>query len=284
MLKILRGRQVRNFKEAAALAFQEAGVGDMSLEVAELFTSAIDTDKRRDEADRVVSSTVHSKYGRNATWSGKRWLIPVPRLGYNVQPIPQLEITIQAYLASSTEVETTNHYYHYYSMALIGPIGGVEKLVLPMPFLQAVLDDDLDQFDITGRDSAHTVWSIPGLKEAIRLPADFTTKLSGVLRLKTVAEWLQNFGSEGKKVTPWVVGTLIGLQLHGMIEPSAAREQPYKRENVLARLTQLYGREWAEEMFTQGAPFLRANMTDREAFQCILQEADKFRRILHKEL
>jgi hypothetical protein len=69
-----------------------------------------------------------------------------------------------------------------------------------------------------------------------------------------------------------------------MIKPLAVGEQPWKRENVLACLTQLYGREWAEEMFTQGAPFLRANMTDGEAVKLILQEADKFRRILHKEL
>lgn len=272
---------MRNFKEAAALAFREAGVGDMSPEVAELFSSAIDTDKHRDEADRVVSSTVHSRYGRNATWSGRRWLIPVPRLGYNVQPIPQLEIVVQAYLAASIEVETINHYY---SMVLIGLIGKVEALILPLPFLQAVLDNDLNQFDVRGRDSTHTAWGIPGLKEAVRLPDDFTAKLSAMLRLKTVAEWLLNFGSEGRKVAPWVVGTLIGLQLHGVVEPSVVGQQPYKRENVIAELTQLYGREWAEEMFTQAAPFLRANMTDREAFQCILQEADKFRRILHKEL
>lgn len=272
---------MRNFKEAAGLVFREAGVGDMSLEVAELLATAIDTDKLMAEGYRVVSSTVHSRYGRSATWSGKRWLIPVPRLGYNTRPIPQLEITIQAYLTASIEVETTDHYY---SLFLIGPISGIEKLILPMPFLQALQDDDLGQFEIVGRDSAHTAWSIPGLKEAIRLPDDFTAKLSGVLRLKTVAGWLQNFGSEGKEVAPWVVGTLIGLQLHGVVAPSAAGGQPYKRENVIARLTQLYGREWAEEMFTQGAPFLRANMTEREAEQCILREADKLRKTLHKEL
>ena len=271
---------MRNFREAAALAFGEAGF-DMSPEVAELFTSTTDSDKRRGEVDRAISYTVRSKYGRNAGWSGKRWLIPVPRLGYNAQPIPQLEIAIQAYVAASIEVETTSHYY---SMVLIGPTGAVEKLALPVPFLQAVLDDDLNQFDVIGRDSTYTVWSIPGLKEGVRLPDDFISKLSGVLRLKTVAEWLLNFGSEGRKVAPWVIGTLISLQLHGMIEPSRVGQQPYKRENVIAELTQLYGREWAEEMFIRGAPFLRANMTDKEALECILQEADKFRRILHKEL
>lgn len=252
----------------------------MSLEIAGLFTSAVDTDKCRDEADRVVSSTIRNKYGRSAIWSGNRWLIPVPRLGYHAQPIPQLDITIQTYLASPIEVETASHYH---SMVLVEPMGRAEKLVLPLPFLQAVLDNDFDQFEITGRDSTHTVWSIAGLKEVIRLPDDFTTKLSSVLRLKSVASWLLDFGVEGRNVAPWVVGTLIGLQLHGMIEPSGSEERPYKRENVIAGLTQLYGREWAEEMFTRAAPFLRANMSDREAVQCILREADKFRKILHKE-
>ncbi len=279
-MKILQGRWARGFKEAAALVFKEAGVGDMSLEIAGLFTSAVDADKRRDEAGSVVSSTIHNKYGRSAIWNGKRWLIPVPRLGYHAQPIPYLDITIQTYLASPIEVETTSHYH---SMVLVGPIGRAEKLVLPLPFLQAVLDNDLDQFEVTGRDCAHTGWGIPGLKETIRLPNAFITTLSSVLRLKSVASWLLDFGVEGRNVVPWVVGTLIGLQLHGMIESAGAEERPYKRENVIAELTQLYGREWAEEMFTQAAPFLRANMTDREASRCILREADKFRKILHKE-
>jgi len=167
-------------------------------------------------------------------------------------------------------------------MVLIGPMGRSEKLVLPLPFLQAMLDDNLEQFEMVGRDSSCTVWGIPGLKEAIKLPNDFITTLSSVLQLKSVASWLLDFGAEGRNVASWVVGTLIGLQLHGMIEPSAAEERPYKRENVIAELTQLYGREWAEEMFTRAAPFLRANMTDREASRCILREADRFRKILHK--
>lgn len=280
MLKVLRGKQVRNFKEAAALAFQEAGVSDMSLEMAELLATALDTDKLMDDGYGAVSSTVRNKFQRRATWSGTRWLIPVLGLGYDTRPIPRLDIGIQAYQVASIEIKSTN----YYDRTLIGPIGRIEKLILPMAFLQALLDDNLGQFEIVGRDSTHTAWSIPGLKEGIRLPDNFTAKLPNVLRRETVAGWLLNFGSEGKKVAPWVVGTLIGLQRHGMIEPSAAGEQPYKRENVIAELTQLYGREWAEEMFTRGAPFLRANMTDREASQCILREADKFRRILHKEL
>lgn len=271
-MKILRGKRVSGFREAACVAFQEAGYGDMSPEVAELFTSAIDTNRLRDEADGTVSSTVRSKHGRNATWSGKRWLIPVPRLGYNAQPIPQLAITIQAYLVSPIEVETTNNYY---SMTLVRPMGRAEKLVLPMSFLQAVLDDDLEQFEIVGRDGTHTAWNIPGFKGAIRLPNDFTTGLSTVLRLKTVAEWLLDFGFQGKSVAPWVVGTLIGLQLHGMIERLPVGQQKWKRESVLDTLTQMFGTARAKEMFVQTAPYLKANMTNEEVIRLILEETGK---------
>lgn len=273
--------RIKSFREAANQAFEMVGASDMSPEVCELSTLAIDAGSLGGEADKVVSSTVHSRYGRSATWSGKRWLIPVPRLGYNAQPIPHLCITLQTYLVSPIKVETSNNYYY---ITLVGPLGRAEKLILPIPFLQAILDDALEKYEIVGCDSTHTAWNIPGLKEAIVLPKDFPTGLSGVLRHKTVAEWLLDFGSEGINVATWVVGTLIGLQLHGMTEPSPAGERPWRRENVLACLTQLYGREWAEEMFRQGAPFLRASMTDRAAVQLILQEADKFRKILHKEL
>jgi len=48
----------------------------MSLENAGLFTSAVDTDKRRDEADSVVSSTIRNKYGRSA-------ILGVPKTGHS---------------------------------------------------------------------------------------------------------------------------------------------------------------------------------------------------------
>lgn len=271
-MKILRGKRIGGFREAAGVAFQEAGYGDMSAEVAELFTSVIDTNRFRDEADRAISSSVHGRYGRNATWSGKRWLIPVPRLGYNAKPIPQLAITIHAYLVSPTEVETTNNYY---SMTLVRPLGQAETLVLPMSFLQAILNDDLEQFEVVGRDGRHTAWNIPGFKEAIRLPNDFTTTLSNALRLKTVAHWLLDFGFQGRSVAPWVVGTLIGLQLHGVIEPLPLGQQKWKRESVLDTLTQMFGTARAKEMFEQALPYLKANMTNEEVIRLILQESGR---------
>ncbi|MCL0058751.1 hypothetical protein M1N79_03700 [Dehalococcoidia bacterium] len=46
-MKILQGRGARNFEEAAKLAFQERGVGDMPTSVAELFASIADANTLR---------------------------------------------------------------------------------------------------------------------------------------------------------------------------------------------------------------------------------------------
>jgi hypothetical protein len=199
MIKILPGRRADSLEEATLLTLREAGKGDLSPDIAAVFASVIDDDKLYTQAEKSVNAAVRSRYGRSARWSGKWWFIPVPHLRYDASPIPLLAIEVQGYVVSAVEIKTLDYDY---SITLVDVIGKPRKLLLPMPFLQAILNDDLDQFDITGKDGTHTVWSIPGLKEAIRLPDDFTTKLSGVLRLKTVAGWLQNFGSEGKKVTP----------------------------------------------------------------------------------
>jgi hypothetical protein len=53
-VKILHGIRVKNFREAAELAFGEAGADDLSLSVADLFESA-DAAKLRSEAKGILS-------------------------------------------------------------------------------------------------------------------------------------------------------------------------------------------------------------------------------------
>jgi len=244
----------------------------MSLKITSLFTSTLHIDKLHSEIERSINTAIHSRYGNKAKWHGNQWLVPMPKLRFEAKPIPKVTFAIQGYLVSVGTVETRDDFY---SVTLVGPIGKPEMLVLPLPFLQAMLDDDLEHFEIVGRDGTHTAWNIPGFKEAIRLPNDFTARLSDVLRLESVAEWLLDFGAQGKSIAPLVVGTLIGLQLHGVIEPLPVGQQQWKREGVLDTLTQMFGTARAKEMLEQEAPYLKANMSNEEVIRLILEEAGR---------
>ncbi|MBT9144007.1 MAG: hypothetical protein DDT32_01242 [Syntrophomonadaceae bacterium] len=65
-MKILLGRRVKNLKEAAELAFREAGADNMSLSVADLFESA-DATTIRSEAERDIITAIRGKYRGNPT-------------------------------------------------------------------------------------------------------------------------------------------------------------------------------------------------------------------------
>jgi len=244
----------------------------MSPEVADLFAWSSHADKLGDEAEKSLGSAIRGRYGRNATWDDDRWFVPVPHLRYDARDLPQLIIQIRAYLVAAAEAETAKRYY---TITLIGPVGKPETLVLPLSFLQGVLDDDLGRFQIVGRDGTHTAWDVPGFKEAIRLPNDFPARLSNALSRQSVAAWLQEFGSQGQSIAPLVVGTLLGLQFHGAAEALPMGQQLWRREIVMDTITQMFGKARAKEMFQRVGLHLKVNMTNEEAIRFILQEAGK---------
>lgn len=272
-MRILGGRQARNYGEACALAFREAGAGDVRPAVADLFVWAAHTDRLEGEAEKSAGAAIRSRYGRKAVWDDERWLVPVPRLRYDARELPHLTFQIRVYLVAAAEVETASG--DGYSITLIGAVGKPETVVLPLFFLQALLDDDLGRFQIIGRDGAHTTWDVPGFKDPVHLPNDFPAKLSAALRRKSVAGWLREFGSQGESIAPLVVGTLLGLQFHGMTETLPVERQLWSREVVVDSLTQMYGTARAQEMLQRVAPYLKAHMTNEEVIRFILQEAAK---------
>jgi len=271
-MNILQGRRAGNFGEATPLAFHDAGKDDMSPDIASLFASALDLDKLHAEGDRSINASVHGRYGHKAGWYGRQWFIPLPQASYEALPIPRMSFTIQAYLVAVISIETPGPR----SATLVGPLGRREKLVLPISFLQAVLDDDLGQFEVVAKNGTHTGWTVPGFKEALRLPNDFTAQLARMLRLKSVAAWLLEFGSEGKAIAPLVAGSLLGLQFHGVIAPLPIGKQPYSREIVVNDLTRMFGSARAAEMFERGAPYLKSSMTNDEAVSLIIKEAGRW--------
>jgi hypothetical protein len=271
-MKILPGKRADNFREAAILAFRETGQSEILPDIATLFASVTDIDKLHTEAERSISTTVHGRYGGSATWHGREWFIALPQLRYDALPIPRMTFAVQPHLVAPITVETA---VNSYRATLVGPIGKPDKLTMPISFLQAILDDELEQFELVGKDGKYTNWSIPGLREALRLPNDFITKLSAVLRLKSVASWLLGFGAEGKAIAPLVVGSLLGLQFHGVTRPLPIGEQPFKRETILNTLTRMFGSARAAEMFEQAAPYLKSSMSNEEAVSLIIKEAGR---------
>jgi hypothetical protein len=270
-MKILPDRHVKNFKEAVDLAFREAGADDMCLSVANLFESADDT-KLRSEAEKDITATVRGRYRGNPVWDGKWWHVPVPKPGYDARGTPHITIDLKTYIVAAGEVETADHYY---PVTLVGPIGKSETLTIPVVLLQVVLNDDLSRFSVLARSGGHTTWEIPGFKP-VQLPDAFVTRLSDKLRRKSVAAWLEEFGSEGRSIMPLVVGTLLGLQFMGTTGAPPLGEQLWTYERLLSALEAMaYQVSEAREMVAHAMPYLRADQTLEQAIRVILQNEEK---------
>ena len=270
-MKVLHGRQIKNFKEAAELAFREAGVDDLALSVADLFESA-DTTRLRSEAERDIVAAVRGKYRGNPVWDGKWWYVPVPKPGYDTRGTPHITIEIKTYLVAAGEVETADRYY---TVTLVGPIGKSETLIIPIVLLQAILDDDLGRFAVLARSAGNTTWEILGFKP-VQLPSDFVVRLSDILKRKSVAAWVEEFGSQGRRIMPLIVGTLLGFQSMGVAKAVPLGKQRWTCEQLLSALEGMaYQTNEAKGMVGRAAPYLRADHTLEEAIRIVLQNEAK---------
>jgi hypothetical protein len=270
-MKILPGKRVKNFREAAELAFGEAGANDMSVSVAVLFEE-VDVIRLRSEAERDIMAAIRGKYRGNPAWDGKWWCISVPRPGYDNRGTPQVTIDLKRYIVAAGDVETAADYYR---VTLVGPMRKSETLVIPILLLQAILDDDLGRFTVLARSAGSTTWEVPGSKP-VQLPDDFVSRLSDVLKRKSVAAWLQEYGSQGRSIAPLVVGSLLGLQSMGTVKALPLGQQRWTYEQLLSALEAMaYQLSEAKEMVARAGPYLRADQTLEEAIRVILQNQGK---------
>jgi hypothetical protein len=270
-MKILSGRRINNFKEAIDLAFREAGADDTSLSVADLFESA-DAAKLRSEAEKDIVAAIRGRYRGNPVWDGKWWCVPVPKPGYDTRGTPHITIDLKMYLVAAGEVETGDHCY---PAALVGPIGKPEMLVIPLVLLQAILDDDLSRFVVLAKSAGRTTWEVPGFKPVV-LPDNLVSRVSDTLRRKSVAAWLSDFGSQGRSISPLVVGSLLGLEFQGTAQTVPLGRQPWTTEQLLKALEGMaYPASEAKEMFNRAAPGLRADHTFEEALRIVLQKGEQ---------
>lgn len=267
-MNILTSELAENQKEAIGLAFQEAGVEDMSADITYMFTSLANDQKMGSEADKIISSTIRNRYGNKATWHAERWFVPVPKLLYEGKDIPQLIIVISVYLIAPTSVKTQKDSR---LVTLVGAVGKPKTLAIPMIFLHAFLERDLGRFAIVARDSVYTTWEVPGTRP-VRIPNDFISELSEKLEGYSVVAWLGEFGSQGKSVAPLVAGSLLGLAFQDSTQPVTVNREVVTTDNLVSALESMaYQPAEARVMISQAAPRLRADMTLEEAIRITLQ-------------
>ena len=271
-MKLINGRQARNFDEAAVLAFKEAGVNDISVHVTDLFNPLVDTTRLHDEAKKIITYAVRNKYGKKSEWKGKWWYVPVPLLGYETRDIPHLGIEIKTFIVAAAEVEMLDDSY---LVTLVEVIGKPETLRIPMVFLKAILDDDLGRFGILARSGSQTTWEIPGAKP-VRLPNDFISKLTEMLQWQSVVSWLMEFGPQGRSIVPLVAGSLLGLMFQDLTQPISVGQQMWTYEQLVSALGGMaYPVTETKEMISRAASNLRADHTLEEAIRIVLQQRGK---------
>jgi hypothetical protein len=271
-VKLINGKYGTSLRAACELVFKEAAVGDMSSEVTDLFASFVGSNEIWDQAHRSLRSTVRERYGGSCTWEGNMRLIPVPQLRFDASPVPQLGINVQVYMVWPGEVETR---VALHSVTAIGPVGKPEILAIPVLFLRAIMNDDLGRFPIVGRSANHTTWGIPGSKP-VKLPDDLTYQLCKILERKSVAMWMDEFGTQGRGVAPLVIGTLLGLESMDVNPSLPTGKQAWDQDTVISALESMaYRPAEAEVMFLRVAPRLRADQTLEDVIRIILRESGK---------
>ena len=263
---------VADVDEAVTLVLREAGRVDMTQEAADLFLTSMDTARLRTDGEKAVDTEVRRRYGRNARWQGDLYFVPLPWLRYEALPVPLLVFYLQPYLVAGLAILNIDRSPY---INLAGPIGKPEKLILPLEFLQAMLDDRLDSFQIVAKDGTYTSWKVSFLQEPLRLPDEFLSYLLSDLKRKSVASWLLGYGDNGRGVMPQVVGTLLGLQFRKVTETYPSDKQLWSQDDVLETLVRMFGAQKARALLNTALPLLKADMTNEEAIRLILQMAGK---------
>ena len=148
-MKTLIGKRASSLKDATILAFQEAGVENMSADIIDMFTSVVESSSKISaETDKIIGSAVRSRYGNKATWRAERWFVPVPKLQFQGKDIHQLIIEVSVYLIAAAVVRTGDDSR---LTTLVGPVGKPEIISIPMVFLHALLENDLERFAMVAR-------------------------------------------------------------------------------------------------------------------------------------
>jgi hypothetical protein len=267
---------VDSFEDAARLVFREAAAEGMKPEVATLFGSGLDRGGLRQEMERVVASAIKARYGKGAWWEIEEWwLVPVPRPRYEARALPCLVVESKVHGVAAVEVVPERSRRRGY-ITVVQPLAKPQTTLLPLHFLRALLDGDLDRYRKVGKDGLWTSWEVVGLKQPLRLHDSLVEGLTQTFKVKPVPRWLEDFGPHGRAVMPPVCGVLLGLMYRDISASLPPEQQPCNLEELLPMVTSLgYSTTRAKRWVKQAEPEFRPGMSKEEALRIILKYIDK---------
>jgi len=273
-MKFLFGKETTKFSEAATVALQEARTHGMSYYISTLFKPVLDTESSETDGWTAIIRAIQRQYGKNCRWWKEGlWYVAIPNLGCKREPIPCLEMRVGKWMVACVTLDMGKQLR---PLTVVHTSVKLEKIILPLRFLLAIVEDDLAQSRITGKEDLWTTWEITGVKKSqIRLHDTFVQKLSQILETKSVDRWLSDFGDQSHGVIPLVVSDLLSLlneKEGGYLVKKRAGLNPKELEAGLRTLG--YSTAEAEIMIRQ-TPDLRVDDSTAEALTKILRHQSK---------
>jgi len=156
---------IDTFEEAAQLAFLEAQAIGVKPEVAALFATMLEPGCPQQEAEKLVGSAIRGQYGKATKWDIEEWWqVPVTSPRYEARGVPRLIMETKAYMVACVEI-TPGWSRRTWYVSVVQPLGKPQTTLLPLCFLRALLDGDLDRYQIAGKDGPWLRrWQSTGLK------------------------------------------------------------------------------------------------------------------------
>jgi len=267
---------IDSFDKAIAAALAKAQVGDLRPEIVRLFNSMLDDKSSQQEVERLVANAVKGHYGKNVSWDIQDWWqVPVPSPRYEASGLPSLVIETRVFVVASVEISPQSSHRSWH-IAVVELLGKPQMVVLPLFFIQALLDGNEDGYRIVGKDGPWTVREIAGLRQPLRLHDELVERLRNTLKLKPVADFLCGFGPRGVKLVPLVVGALLGLMYRSTGASLPIEQLPWSRETLIEVVTGLgYSAARAQRVVQLAEPEFKIDMTLEEAIRIVLKYIGK---------
>jgi hypothetical protein len=270
-MAIIEGR-TGSLAEAVKIAIMEAQATDMNPDITQLFGTVLDRKADREQMREITIGSLRKQYGKGVRWRvDDWWLIAVPLPLYEARGVPCLVVETSSWLVVSARV-TPEWSKESRDATIVSPWGKPVKTVLPLSFLESLLDGTEDRYRIVGKDGAWTLLEVAGLKQPLRLNDDFIEGLKDVLDIKPLADWLDDFGKRGRTLCPLVVGTMLGLIYRDKNALLPIEEQPLDIETLTAAANSLgYSTARVEKAIERAGTELRPEMSIKEALPILLR-------------
>jgi hypothetical protein len=188
MPTVIEGRGLNSWQEAVSVAFTEANIPPMPLEVINCFTFLTKTyveSELKAKADGYIAKELNVSF----EWSNRKyewWYVPVPAVKYIKRDFPHLSFVIDLYIAATAQFQ----YWKYDAMTchkseatspcvLVGKfIDDIAMFDVPPVLLKAIADGDSSNFEVVEKDRFWTTWDVNGFEA--RMPDSFIPLLQNL--------------------------------------------------------------------------------------------------------